>query len=80
MLLLNKCQRGYFSKDSNTLVYFTFDLTLETPNLIVPYYSEYQEFLNETISDLREKGWNFQQIAETVGINRGAVQRIPQVA
>ena len=32
-------------------------------------YNEYQHFLFETITDFREKGWNFQQIADWLNEN-----------
>ena len=62
-------QRGYFENSPNTIVYLTFTLTLETPNLIIPPYSEYQQFLYETISDLRDKGLTFDQIADWLNEN-----------
>ena len=62
-------QRGYFENTPNTIVYLTFTLTLVTSNLIIPPYSEYQQFLYETISDLRDRGLNFKQIADWLNEN-----------
>ena len=36
---------------------------------MVAPYNEYQQFLYETITDFREKGWNFQQIADWLNEN-----------
>ena len=47
-----------------TETYLTFDLTVRASHLWVAPYNEYQHFLLETIPDFREKGWNFQQIAD----------------
>jgi hypothetical protein len=32
-------------------------------------YSDYQQFLYNTISDFREKGWNYKQIADWLNEN-----------
>ena len=48
----------------NTDFFFCFTITQRTPHLNVPLYSEYQFFLYETITGQREKGKNFDQIAE----------------
>ena len=44
--------------------FFCFTITYRTPLLQKPLYSEYQQFLYETISKLRETGLTFNQIAE----------------
>lgn len=44
--------------------YLTFDLTVRASHLWVAPYNEYQHFLYETIVEFREKGWNFQKIAD----------------
>ena len=38
-------------------------MTIRRPSLNVPLYSKYQFFLYETITELREKGKTFDQIA-----------------
>ena len=48
----------------NSDLLFCFDITYRIPCLQVPVYSEYQHFLYETISDLREKKMSFNQIAD----------------
>ena len=48
----------------NTDFFFCFTITQRTPHLNVPLYSEYQFFLYETITEQREKGKTFDQIAE----------------
>ena len=44
--------------------FFCFTLTVRRPILQMPHYTEYQYFLYETISKLREKGMTFNQIAD----------------
>ena len=44
--------------------FFCFPITIRHPILQMPHYTEYQYFLYETISKLREKGMTFNQIAE----------------
>ena len=53
----------------NTDVYYSFDLTTRSPSLWVAKYSPYQEFLHGKISDLRDKGWTFNQIADWLNEN-----------
>ena len=48
----------------NTDFFFCFTITQITPHLNVSLYSEYQFFLYETITEQREKGKTFDQIAE----------------
>ena len=43
---------------------FHFTITQRTPLLQQSLYSDYQYFLYETISELRDKGMTFHQIAE----------------
>ena len=54
---------------SNTDIYFTFTVEVRFSNLWVAPYSSYQQFLYDTISDFRQKGWNYQQIADWFNIN-----------
>ena len=54
---------------SNTDIYFTFTLEVRFTNLWVAPYSKYQQFLYDTITDLREKGWNYTQIADWFNSN-----------
>ncbi len=70
------CDRGIVSLDgksthqSNTIdVYFTFEVEVRISNLWVAPYSSYQQFLYDTISDFRQKGWNYQQIADWFNSN-----------
>ncbi len=44
--------------------FFCFTITIHHPALNVPRYSEYQFFLYETITEKREEGKTFDQIAE----------------
>ena len=44
--------------------FFCFTTTIRRPILQSPHYTEYQYFLYETISKLREKGMTFNQIAD----------------
>ena len=44
--------------------FFCFTTTIRLPILQMPHYTEYQYFLYETISKLREKGMSFNQIAD----------------
>ena len=44
--------------------FFCFTTTIRLPILQLPHYTEYQYFLYETISKLREKGMTFNQIAD----------------
>ena len=48
----------------NADVFFCFTITYRTPPLQLPLYSEYQHFLYKTISELREKGMTFNQVAD----------------
>ena len=47
----------------NADVIFHFSITYRRPPFTVPLYSEYQFFLYETITEQREKGKTFDQIA-----------------
>ena len=53
----------------NTEVFLTFVLSVRVTHLWVAPYSEYQQFLFVTINDLRQKGWNYTQIAEWLNQN-----------
>ena len=55
-----RCNDASFPAD----VVFTFTITKKTPDLNVPQYSQYQFFLYETITEQRDKGKTFDQIAE----------------
>ena len=54
------CNVGSFKAD----VFFCFTITIRRPILHVPLYTKYQYYLYETLSELREKGMSFNQIAE----------------
>ena len=49
---------------SSADVLFCFSITYSRPPFNVPQYSQYQFFLYETITEQREKGKTFDQIAE----------------
>ena len=55
-----RCKGGRFISDC----FFHFTITQKTPLLQQSSYSDYQYFLYETISELRDKGLTFNQIAE----------------
>ena len=55
-----RCNVGSFNAD----VIFHFSITYRRPPFYLPRYSQYQFFLNETITAHREKGKTFDQIAE----------------
>ena len=50
--------------------FFCFTITIRRPILQMSLYSEYQYFLYETISKLREKGLTFNQIADHLNKNK----------
>ena len=54
---------GGKSSTDNIDAYLIFHLKLRASNLLVAPYTEYQQVLFVTINDLREKGWNYRQIA-----------------
>ena len=53
----------------NTETYLTFVLSVRTTHLWVAPYSQYQQFLYDTICGFREKGWNYRQIADWLNQN-----------
>ena len=55
-----RCSGYLFPADT----FFCFTITIRHPALNVSHYTEYQYFLYETISELREKGMTFNQIAD----------------
>ena len=59
-VLNNTCGYAFL----NTDFFFCFTITQRTPHLNVPLYSKYQFFLYETITEQKEKGKTFDQIAE----------------
>ena len=44
--------------------FLCFTVTIRTAGLSVPPYSDYQQFLHDKITELREQGLEFEQIAE----------------
>ena len=61
---------GQETAQNNTIdVFFTFTLSVRITNLWVAPYSTYQQFLYDTICGFREKGWNYQQIADWFNSN-----------
>ena len=55
-----RCDAGLFTANLT----FNFTITYRSPALTGNYYSDYQFFLYETITEQREKGKTFDQIAE----------------
>ncbi len=55
-----RCNVGSFNAD----VIYHFSITYRRPPFYLPRYSQYQFFLYETITEQREKGKTFDQIAE----------------
>ena len=53
----------------NTEVFLTFRLSVRASHLWTAPYSTYQQFLYDTICRFREKGWNYQQIADWFNSN-----------
>ena len=60
---------GKSSTKSHTETYLTFRLKVRASHLWVAPYNEYQHFLFETITDLREKGHTYDQIADWLNQN-----------
>ena len=61
---------GKLNPQSNTTdVFFTFTVEVRFTNLWVAPYSKYQQFLYDTICGFRQKGWNYQQIADWLNQN-----------
>ena len=58
-----------FSEGVLSNAYFTFDLTVRSPSLWVPPYSQYQYFLYETICNLQDDGLNNREIADWLNLN-----------
>ena len=54
---------------STTDVFFTFVVERRFTNLWVAPYSSYQQLLYGLIGDFRNKGWNYQQIADWLNSN-----------
>ena len=52
-----------------TEVYFIFDLDVVASHLHGSNYTEYQQFLYETVSRLRAKHWSFPKIADWLNEN-----------
>ena len=55
-----RCRWEFFTADLT----FNFSITYRSPALSGNYYSEYQLFLYQTISEQRKEGKTFDQIAE----------------
>ena len=54
----------YGCANLNTDFFFCFTITIHHPTLNASHFSEYQFFLYETITEQRDKGKTFDQIAE----------------
>ena len=55
--------------NTDTEVFLTFRLSVRASHLWVAPYSEYQQFLYNTISEFSEKGWNYVEIADWLNEN-----------
>ena len=55
-----RCEGELFTADT----FFCFTITIRSPILHMPKYSKYQYYLYETITELRDKGMTFNQIAD----------------
>ena len=56
-------------KLSTVDTYLIFHLKLRASHLLSAPYSDYQQFLYNTIADYHDKGWNYQQIANWLNDN-----------
>ena len=54
---------------TDTEVFLTFRLSVRASHLWTAPYSEYQQFLYDTISEFRQKEWNYTQIANWLNEN-----------
>ena len=66
---------GGKSSTDNIDAYLIFHLKLRASNLLVAPYTEYQQFLYETISKYLEECWNYRQIADWLNDNGYKTQR-----
>ena len=62
----NDFVRGY---SSDIITYLTFEVNLRTSNLWFAPYSNHQQFLYDTVSDFRDKGWTFEKVARWLNDN-----------
>jgi hypothetical protein len=53
---------GKSSTKSHIETYLTFHLTVRASHLWVHSYTDYQQYLYDTIIDFREKRWNFKSL------------------
>ena len=60
---------GGKSSPNDADAYLCFHLKLRASHLLVAPYSDYQEFLYQTISKHLEMGWNYQQSADWLNDN-----------
>ena len=61
---VGNCGIAWIEGKSFVDVYFVFTLKLRATHLLRSPYSDYQQFLYNTITDYLEKGWNYKQIAD----------------
>ena len=54
---------------TDTEVFLTFRLSVRASHLWTAPYSEYQQFLYDTINEFRQKEWNYTQIANWLNEN-----------
>jgi hypothetical protein len=75
VILPNRSQLNEFlrwqepDRRNTTDVFFTFTVERRYTNLSVPPYTPYQTLLHGLICDFREKGWDYQQIADWLNTN-----------
>jgi len=67
---------GGKSSTDNIDAYLIFHLKLRASNLLVAPYTEYQQFLYETITKHFEMGWNYKQSADWLSENKYTTSRV----
>jgi len=61
--------KSIHQSNTDTEVFLTFRLSVRAGHLWMSKYSDYQQFLYNTISDFRDKGWNYKKIADWLNQN-----------
>ena len=61
--------KSIHQSNTDTEVFLTFRLSVRAGHLWMSKYSDYQQFLYNTISDFRDKGWNYKKIADWLNEN-----------
>lgn len=60
---------GNRNQQSDVETFLTFDLEVRASHLNAKTYSQYQHFLYQEITELREKGWTFNKISDWLNEN-----------